>query len=194
MANRPTRELNERRARLLERALVEGRKALRSQATRHTPQSVDADDALQEACLQFLRYYDGPPGETALRWLMLCVKHRGWEIGRRQRARDSFEVITTTDAHDPERPLLRLPCERPDPAEWAQRSERVCAFFAALTRLKPDQRTALLLLGLGYSYAEIGARQSWSPTKVNRCLVEGRAALRAIDVGGEFSPLTLLDE
>ena len=44
--------------------------------------------------------------------------------------------------------------------------------------LKPDQRTALILLGLGCSYAEIGALRGWTYTKVNRCISEGRAALR----------------
>jgi DNA-directed RNA polymerase specialized sigma24 family protein len=44
--------------------------------------------------------------------------------------------------------------------------------------LKPDQRTALILQAAGYSYAEIGAGCAWSHTKVNRCVSEGRAALR----------------
>jgi DNA-directed RNA polymerase specialized sigma24 family protein len=32
----------------------------------------------------------------------------------------------------------------------------------------------------GYSYAEIQAITGWSYTKVNRCLAEGRARLRAL--------------
>jgi hypothetical protein len=40
--------------------------------------------------------------------------------------------------------------------------------------------TALLLLGFGYSYAEIMDRQNWSCRKVARCVVEGRGALRAL--------------
>jgi DNA-directed RNA polymerase specialized sigma24 family protein len=47
-----------------------------------------------------------------------------------------------------------------------------------LAQLKPDERTALLLFGLGYSYHEIGERRGWSYTKVNRAITEGRAALR----------------
>jgi hypothetical protein len=46
-------------------------------------------------------------------------------------------------------------------------------------RLKPDQRMALLLAAAGYSYREIGQRRGWTYTKVNRCVNEGRAALRA---------------
>jgi DNA-directed RNA polymerase specialized sigma24 family protein len=47
-----------------------------------------------------------------------------------------------------------------------------------INELKPDERTALLLLGLGYSYEEIGSGRGWSYTKVNRCIAEGRAELR----------------
>jgi DNA-directed RNA polymerase specialized sigma24 family protein len=47
-----------------------------------------------------------------------------------------------------------------------------------IRQLKPDERTALGLLGLGYSYEEISALRGWSYTKVNRCVSEGRARLR----------------
>ena len=181
MANRPDREAVRRRGRILEQALTEGRAALRRQADRSAPQTADADDALQEACLQFLRYYDGPPGEAALRWLMLCLKHRGWEIAQRRLRRESFAALSATDADDPATPIVRLLGEEPGPQERVERSEEASAFFAALARLKPDERTALLLLGLGYSYAEICARRGWTRTKVNRCLAEGRAALRAAE-------------
>jgi RNA polymerase sigma factor (sigma-70 family) len=187
MASRPDRDVFRKRGRILEQALADGRVALRRQADRSAPQTADADDALQEACLQFLRYYDGPPEvDDALPWLMLCVKHRGWEIAERRRNRGSFDRVGATDAYDPAGRVLRLLSERPGPEERAERSEGVAAFFAALNRLKPDERTALLLLGLGYSYREICARQGWTHTKVNRCLAEGREALRAI-AGGERS-------
>lgn len=183
MAKRATHERSRERGQVLERALAEGRAALRAQAERHASEEADRDDALQDACLQFLRYYEGPPGEDALRWLSVCLKHRCWEIAERRRNRESFDRIETTDAYDPAGRVLRLLSEEPGPEERAERSEAIAALFAALTRLKPDERTALLLLGLGYSYREIGLRQGWSQTKVNRCLAEGRAALRKIGMG-----------
>lgn len=48
-------ERAERRARILAEAIAEGRGVLRRQAARHVPRPVDADDALQEACVDFLR-------------------------------------------------------------------------------------------------------------------------------------------
>jgi len=67
-----------------------------------------------------------------------------------------------------------------DPDEQLERPEAVRRFFEALAQLKPDERVALLLLGFGFSYREIGERQGWRYTKVNRCLAEGRAALRGL--------------
>ena len=66
-----------------------------------------------------------------------------------------------------------------DPQLLAERAEQHAACVALLARLKPDQRTALLLLGLGFSYREIAELRGWTHTKVNRCLAEGRATLRA---------------
>ena len=67
-----------------------------------------------------------------------------------------------------------------DPFERACRDQFTEDSRAAFEHLKPDQRLALLLLGLGYSYAEIAESCGWTTTKVNRCLSEGRAALREI--------------
>lgn len=184
MASRPNStecEPLRRRGRILERALAEAREALHRQAARNAPREADAEDALQEACADFLRLYDGPPGADAIRWLLLAVKHRAWERGRRERARGSCLDVATVDVTTSR--SLHLCSERPGPQECAERAEQVAEFSAAFARLKPDQRVALLLLGLGYSYAEIAARQSWTYTKVNRCLAEGRAALRALSEG-----------
>ena len=182
MANRPSgRNLPESRGQILDRLLATAGRALRNQAARNAPSHADAEDAIQEGCLAFLRYYDGPPGDQALAYLMLAVKHCAWAIGSRVRTREAFHEVTCTDAYDPDDRFLHALCERPGPAERAERGEEVTEFFAALARLKPDERTALLLFGLGLSYREIGERQGWTNTKINRCLAEGRAALRAID-------------
>jgi DNA-directed RNA polymerase specialized sigma24 family protein len=49
--------------------------------------------------------------------------------------------------------------------------------YLALDR---DERRALSLLAAGYSYREIGQLTDWTYTKVNRCVAEGRAALRGL--------------
>lgn len=78
MATRAECDDRSERAGILAEAIAGGREALRRQAARHAPRRADADDILQEACVEFLRYYEGEPGEHALRYLMVAVKHRAW--------------------------------------------------------------------------------------------------------------------
>ena len=47
-----------------------------------------------------------------------------------------------------------------------------------LRAVKPDEARALMARALGWPYAEIAEAFGWSYTKTNRCLAEGRAALR----------------
>lgn len=75
------------------------------------------------------------------------------------------------DADDSD-PWELLPSALPGPAEAEERREQLCRQREALAALKGDERRALLLLGLGLSYAEICEACSWSYTKVNRCLAE----------------------
>ena len=51
--------------------------------------------------------------------------------------------------------------------------------IAGLRALKPDEARALAARMLGFSYREIADTFGWSYTKTNRCVTEGRAALRA---------------
>lgn len=80
MATRPRlRERNEgRRARILADIYAADADALRRQARRHSPGHVDPEDAFQDACAEFLRYYEGPPGADAVRYLMAAVRHCAW--------------------------------------------------------------------------------------------------------------------
>jgi len=183
MATRPKlRGGSERAAGILADVLARAESTLRRQAARHATRPGDADDALQEAYARFLRRYDGEPGPDATRWLMTTVKRCAWEIDRSpERRHAACAELTTTDACHPVSAPVCAPCQRPGPLE---RAELACD-LAALDDLKPDERTALLLLGLGCTYREIAARENWTYTKVNRCVAEGRAALRARREGGE---------
>jgi DNA-directed RNA polymerase specialized sigma24 family protein len=75
--------------------------------------------------------------------------------------------------------LIELTSERADPVECFERGERIANARRALAGLRDDERLALVLQAQGYSYAEICRLLGWTYTKVNRCLAEGRAALRA---------------
>jgi DNA-directed RNA polymerase specialized sigma24 family protein len=57
--------------------------------------------------------------------------------------------------------------------------------LSLIEQLKPDERTALILLGFGCSYKEIRELRGWSKTKLNRCLTEGRARVRELRARGD---------
>ena len=174
------------RAALLDRLLHRHGAKLRRQAGYHSNSAADAEDALQNACVQFLRSYNGPADlSAALPWLLLAVKHSAWKLGARRRRCEALVALCPTDSSDGERPALTALDQRPGPFERAERSEHLISRIALLGRLKPDERTAIVLFALGYSYREIMARQGWTHTKVNRCLSEGRARLRELGRGEE---------
>jgi RNA polymerase sigma factor (sigma-70 family) len=126
----------------------------------------DALDAYQRALEIYVRRLDSLDRATEVAWLKVVVKNEALAI-RRQRS-DSVPVDSADldlRPADTQRPLDELLVGR----------ERVSRSAEALRRLKRDEAKALMLKAQGLSYQEIGERLSWSYTKVNRCITEGRA-------------------
>jgi DNA-directed RNA polymerase specialized sigma24 family protein len=185
MATQPKSEQlsSQQRGELLDQLLKEHGAKLRAQTRRNSQLPSDADDALQDACVAFLRFYDGPGGLDALRWMQLVSKRCAWVIGRRghrQRER-SFGLPgeDRPDASPADDFELFLADPGRGPAELAEDADTARERRRRFAQLKPDERRALLLFALGYSYGEIAERCGWTYTKVNRCINEGRATLRA---------------
>jgi RNA polymerase sigma factor (sigma-70 family) len=153
--------------------LARQRAALWRIARRFSICADDADDAVQRAALILLT--KGPPLEPnrLIAWMSVVTKHEALAV-RRMRER-ALGVAHMT----PDDPLALMPTDLPGPVERAERRERVAEVKNHLAELKANERLAILLQAEGYSYAEICARCGWTYTKLNRCLAEGRAALRA---------------
>ena len=138
--------------------------ALRRTARRHSLCVADAEDAFQRALLVALRKAPDIGPVQLARWMHAVTRNEARAV-RRMRERQ-----------------LRPSGERielgVDPHERAECRERVALVARALATLRPNERRALGLLAAGLSYAEIAEACGWSYTKVNRCLAEGRAALR----------------
>jgi RNA polymerase sigma factor (sigma-70 family) len=126
----------------------------------------DAQDAYQRALEIYVRRIDSLDPATELSWMRVVVKHEALAV-RRQRgqALPVEEVDLESRAPEAQRPLDDLLAGR----------ERVQRSAEALSRLKPDEAKALMLKAQGLSYQEIGEALSWTYTKVNRCITEGRA-------------------
>jgi RNA polymerase sigma factor (sigma-70 family) len=148
-------------------------------ARRFTVNDQDADDALEDACVAFLRSFRAEPQGSAAAWMMTTVKYAALAITERNSV---LRRRATTDAPDEVdewwESAVRDPAasteERVEDRQW------VAACSAALAELKPDERTALSLIAFGLSYKEVAERQGWSATKTNRCAAEGRARLREL--------------
>jgi RNA polymerase sigma factor (sigma-70 family) len=164
---------------MLEDLLAFERPRLLRQARRNSNRMADAEDALATACVQFLRFYDGQGGDRAIRWMMLVVKRCAWQLARQE----SKALPVPFEADE----ISAVASSGSDPADLVERRAEVSEVSALMAQLKPAERDALVLLGLGYSYKEIAQIQGWTRTKVNRCLSEGRAALRRASKGGRDS-------
>lgn len=146
-------------------------------ATKNAANRADAEEAVQEAFVSFIRAYEPERGAPPLAWLTLTLKRECWARRRRglaHRAGQEAEAGYGEAGFS----VAALPAEGLGTEEAIERSEEVLEARERLAQLKADERRALLLVGAGYSYKEIGSGFGWSYTKINRCLAEGRAALR----------------
>jgi RNA polymerase sigma factor (sigma-70 family) len=176
----PSRTQN---ARLLEQLIASHGALLHRQAAKHSQRPVDAEDALHDAYALFLQRFHGRL--PALPYLMTTIKHSAWAISRRpDRSREysAYDAVGSDSEFDP---WELIPDPSNEPQTQAERHEELERRRAAILALKPDERRALLLLGAGLSYREIAELNDWTLTKVNRCLAEGRAALRRAGVPSE---------
>ena len=153
--------------------LEDGEAKLRRTARRWSDNEDDAEDALARAVETLLRKAPDLPPTRLMAWMQV-VTRREAIAGVRAAARRRPLGGPGGQATDPD----LFPGSARTPEEELERRELVADYAERLSRLKPQERRALALLGAGCSYAEIQAITGWTHTKVNRCVAEGRAALR----------------
>jgi RNA polymerase sigma factor (sigma-70 family) len=151
-------------------ALTTHAPALLQTARRHSLCADDAHDAYQRALEILLRRAGSLDSDRAMNWLHTVVKHEAMAVRRsRQQLVGGAEI-------DLDR---QVAAEVASPEERALSWEHTTRAAEALKRLKPQERKALWLKASGLSYAEIAEHESWTYTKVNRCLAEGRKSFLA---------------
>jgi RNA polymerase sigma factor (sigma-70 family) len=144
-------------------------------ACSNTKSMAVAEEALQEAFISFLRHFDPGRGAPPIAWLILtlkreCQRRQGrekWDRRAGQEREWGEDVTGFVLESIPSR--ATGPEERVAERDHAQRQ---------LAQLKPNERTGLGLQAAGFPYREIAERRGWTYTKANRCITEGRAALR----------------
>jgi RNA polymerase sigma factor (sigma-70 family) len=156
------------RLQLAARVLATHEEALRRTARRFSLCADDADDAFQRAVEILLTKVPPIDGEVLTAWMQVVTRREALAL---RRTRERMLGVAGLDA---------ILSSWPEPAEHAERRERVAEAARLLARLKRDERRAIVLQAEGYSYAEICELTGWTYTKVNRCLAEGRARLRVL--------------
>jgi len=136
---------------------------------------VDAEEAMNEAFASFIRAFDPDGGAPALAWLTLTLKRECWARYRRLHLDRSAGQEAERGGEGPGALIDSIPSRAGDPAQLVAGIDEARVKLAAL---KPAERRTLGLIAAGYSYKEVGAITGWTHTKINRCAVEGRAALR----------------
>jgi RNA polymerase sigma factor (sigma-70 family) len=165
---------------LAERIYTAHRDRLLAIARRNSASVDEAEEALQDAFAVFIARFDPAGGPPPLAWLTVTLKRACWALYRGQRKIDQRTVDLDSAVEITSRPdILADPCLSPD--ELVEAAETLDGMRARLAGLKPQERQALGLFALGYSYREICELTGWTHTKVNRCLAEGRAALRKLE-------------
>jgi RNA polymerase sigma factor (sigma-70 family) len=162
---------------------------LRRTARRYSLCADDVEEALQRSLEILLRKAPGDDPLELIKWLQTVVKHEALAV-RRERER---VLAGPAAAPGDEDWVALLPAPASGPAEQVERREEIARSREALQALKPQELRALTLFGEGYSYAEIGEITSWSQTKINRCLAEGRERFRRLiahsEAGGRCAEL-----
>jgi len=151
------------------------RPALLAYARRSARSHDDAEDAVQEALAITLARRERIRSETAVAYIGVTASHAALRL-RRQAER-------TVSLDDP----TKRSASRHELIGDARVADPDARFdmLAGLRALKRDQARALAARMLGWSYREIADAFGWSYTKTNRCVTEGRAALRELLADGD---------
>lgn len=151
---------------------------LRTTARRYSICADDADDAYQRGLEILLEKAPTTDPRQLVPWSRTVIKHEALAV-RKARERILGRPAGVAVIEEEQDWVQMIPSDRDGPEEQMAGREKVARSREALARLKPNELRALTQLAEGYSYAEIGAMNDWTRTKVNRCLAEGRQRFRS---------------
>jgi RNA polymerase sigma-70 factor (ECF subfamily) len=148
-------------------------------ALRTTGNPEDAADALQEAMISAFRRADSFRGDALVTtWLHRVVVNASLDRLRRNKVRAAQPLPDDLEAYADRGAVLASVDPAGDPAEQAVLADRRSLVLAALDRLPPDQKAAIVLVDLEGFGVEEAARMLECPTGTvkSRC-ARGRSRL-----------------
>lgn len=145
-------------------------------ARKHWPK--DPEEAVQRALVIAMEKLPAHITDRtqALKWVRTVVKREAWSLWRMSLRTGNLEAMVDEDGDEFWQELFTS--DAPEPSERVVRNEQRDERIRAMAELKYDERVVLFLLGLGYSYRDMMEATGWTYTKINRCVAEGRNALR----------------
>jgi RNA polymerase sigma-70 factor (ECF subfamily) len=148
-----------------------------------------AEDATQDAFLSAYRSIASFRGGSFRPWLMRIASNACTDELRRRQRRPAMSLDAPPPGSDE-------PLELPDPAAGpeveALRAEQQAVVQAALLKLPPDQRLAVVLCDMqGFAYEEIAEAMRTSVGTVKSRIARGREKLRR-ELRGELGPRELM--
>jgi RNA polymerase sigma-70 factor, ECF subfamily len=143
----------------------------------------DAADTTQDALLSAFRGLNGFNGPSAgLRgWLLRIAVNACYDHLRRRQRRptDSLDALRAGDPESDTSVAERLPDPGPGPEQHSLSAETARTIQAAIDRLPPDQRLAVILCDVqGFSYEEAARAMSVELGTIKSRLSRARAQLR----------------
>ncbi len=148
--------------------------ALKASARRYSICTEDAEDAYQRGIEILLAKAPTTDVRHLLPWTRTVIKHEALAV-RKARERLMGRPASASREASAEDWVQLIPSEGDTTDELAAKRERVARSREALGTLKPQELKALTQLAEGFSYAEIADLNSWTHTKVNRCIVSMRS-------------------
>lgn len=149
-----------------------------------------AEDAVSRAVLVAMekmpQHLLDSDSDKAARWMVTVTKREAWALYRQQARFVDDSVLSNEDSQATF--VERTESPAPGPYEVAVRSEAVERRMEALAQLFPDEKRALFLHEVGYSYQEIQDLTGWTYTKINRCMAEGRERLYQLLDADDLEP------
>jgi RNA polymerase sigma factor (sigma-70 family) len=180
--SRPTSDAARKRAAI--ELIARHEATLKRTARRYSIDAEDAEDAFQRAMEIVLTKAPTTDARDLIRWTQTVTKHEALAVRHHREKLLGYPAGRDRDGV-PLDPVASIPAGGDGPDEQAERRETVARTREALRALKPAELRSLTLLAEGYSYAEISEITGFSPTKINRCLAEGRDRFRALLAGSE---------
>jgi len=187
--------------------LEQHRRDLTAYCYRMLASPFEAEDAVQETFLRAVRNIEGFEGRSAMKtWLHRIATNVCLDMLRARQRR--VRPMDLGPAREPVESNLRVPAEvtwlepipdrlvaqQPDPSDVVASRESVrLAFIAALQRLPPRQRAALILCEvMQWKAAEVAELLDITVASVNSALQRARATLKTSNV--ITAPAPLIDE